>query len=161
MSAPPDSPAEGARYIVSASPTGAWSGHSDDIAAYQDGAWAFYEPVEGLAVMESQHLLFNTSQALRKQCVDGITVNKAVLEHYMNTTVGIVTALNPVLGYEKATELANEAYKTNKGVLEIIRERKLLTEAQIAEILNPAKLTNLDKNAYARKKKNWTSITSK
>jgi aspartate ammonia-lyase len=111
-----------------------------------------YEPVEGLAVMESQHLLFNTSQALRKQCVDGITVNKAVLEHYMNTTVGIVTALNPVLGYEKATELANEAYKTNKGVLEIIRERKLLTEAQIAEILNPAKLTNLDKNAYAKKK---------
>jgi hypothetical protein len=47
LAAPPDSPAEGARYIVSASPTGAWSGHSDDIAAYQDGAWAFYEPVEG------------------------------------------------------------------------------------------------------------------
>ena len=46
----------------------------------------------------------------------------------MDNTVGIVTALNPVLGYEKATELANEAYKSNKGILEIIREKKLLTE---------------------------------
>jgi aspartate ammonia-lyase len=111
-----------------------------------------YEPIEGLAVMESQHLLFNTSKALRLQCVDGVTVNQRVLTHYMNTTVGIVTALNPVLGYDKATELANEAYKSNKGVLEIIRERKLLTEAQIADILNPAKLTNLDKSLYAQKK---------
>ena len=40
----------------------------------------------------------------------------------METTVGIVTALNPVLGYEKATELATEAYKSGKGILEIIRE---------------------------------------
>ena len=47
----------------------------------------------------------------------------------METTVGIVTALNPVLGYEKATELAAEAYKSGKGILEIIREKKILTEA--------------------------------
>jgi aspartate ammonia-lyase len=112
-----------------------------------------YEPIEGLAVMESQHLLYNTSRTLRLQCIDGITVNTRKLEEYMNTTVGIVTALNPVLGYEKATELANEAYRTNKGVLEVIREKKLLTEAQIADILNPTKLTNLDKNLYAQKKK--------
>ena len=109
-----------------------------------------YEPIEGLAVMESQHLLFNTSKTFRTQCIDGITVNQRVLTEYMNTTVGIVTALNPVLGYEKATELANEAYKSNKGILEIIRERKLLTEAQIAEILDPAKLTKLDKSIYPK-----------
>jgi aspartate ammonia-lyase len=112
-----------------------------------------YEPIEGLVVMESQHLLYNTSRTLRVQCIDGITVNKRKLEEYMNTTVGIVTALNPVLGYEKATELANEAYRTNKGILEVIREKKLLTEAQIADILNPTKLTNLDKSLYAQKKK--------
>jgi aspartate ammonia-lyase len=109
-----------------------------------------YEPIEGLAVMESQHLLFNTSKTFRTQCIDGITVNQRVLTEYMNTTVGIVTALNPVLGYEKATELANEAYKSNKGILEIIRERKLLTEAQIADILDPAKLTKLDKSIYPK-----------
>jgi aspartate ammonia-lyase len=84
--------------------------------------------------------------------VDGIKVNEKVLEHYMETTVGIVTALNPVLGYEKATELANEAYKSGKGILEIIRERKILSEKQIADLLDPAKLTNLDKSQYRRKK---------
>jgi aspartate ammonia-lyase len=111
-----------------------------------------YEPVEGLSLMESQHLLYTASNAFRTKCVDGITVNDKVLQHYMDTTVGIVTALNPVLGYEKATELANEAYKSNKGIIEIIRERKLLTEAQIADLLNPAKLTNLDASAYRQKK---------
>ncbi|HEY4588426.1 MAG TPA: aspartate ammonia-lyase, partial [Thermoanaerobaculia bacterium] len=74
-----------------------------------------YEPVEGVALMESQHLLFTTSKTFRAKCVDGITLNEKVLEHYMETTVGIVTALNPVVGYEKATELAAEAYKSGKG----------------------------------------------
>jgi aspartate ammonia-lyase len=109
-----------------------------------------YEPLEGLAVMESQHLLYTTSQAFRTRCVNGITVNEKVLQRYMDTTVGIVTALNPVLGYEKASELAAEAYSSGKGVIEIIRERKLLTEPQIAELLDPVKLTNLDKDAYRK-----------
>ena len=109
-----------------------------------------YEPIEGLAVMESQHLLYTTSQAFRTKCIDGITVNQAVLTRNMETTVGIVTALNPVLGYEKATELANEAYKSGKGIIEIIREKKILTDAQIADLLDPAKLTGLDRNQYAK-----------
>jgi aspartate ammonia-lyase len=111
-----------------------------------------YEPLEGLAVMESQHLLYRASRAFRTLCVDGITVNEKVLAHYMETTVGIVTALNPVLGYDKASELAAEAYKSGKGILEIIRERKILTEAQIADLLDPVRLTNLDKNAYRGKR---------
>jgi aspartate ammonia-lyase len=110
-----------------------------------------YEPLEGLVVMESQHLLFNTSKAFRTKCVDGITLNEKTLAHYMETTVGIVTALNPIVGYEKATELANEAYKSGKGILEIIREKKILTEAQIKDLLDPVKLTNLDKSKYIRK----------
>ena len=107
-----------------------------------------YEPIEGLAMIESQHLLYNTSSLLRTKCVDGIKVNEKVLAHYMETTVGIVTALNPVLGYEKATELANEAYSSGKGVLEVIREKHVLTEQQISELLDPVKLTNLDKSKY-------------
>ena len=107
-----------------------------------------YEPLEGLAMMESQHLLYNASNALRTLCVDGITVNEDVLAHYMETTVGIVTALNPIIGYERATELAAEAYSSGKGILEIIRERNILTEQQIAELLDPANLTKLDKSAY-------------
>ena len=110
-----------------------------------------YEPIEGLAIIESQSLLYRGSIAFRSKCVDGITVNEKVLQHYMETTVGIVTALNPILGYEKATELAAEAYKTNKGILEIIREQHLLTEQQINELLDPAKLTGLDKSQYIKK----------
>jgi aspartate ammonia-lyase len=111
-----------------------------------------YEPVEGLSMMESQHLLYTTSILFRTKCVDGITVNEDVLAHYMETTVGIVTALNPILGYEKATELAQEAYKSGKGILEIIREQKVLTEAQIKDLLDPIKLTNLDKSKYQQNK---------
>ena len=109
-----------------------------------------YEPLAGLAVIESQSLLYRGSMAFRTKCVDGITVNEKVLARYMETTVGIVTALNPVLGYEKSTELAAEAYKSGKGILEIIREKKILTEPQIKELLDPVKLTGLDKTKYKK-----------
>jgi aspartate ammonia-lyase len=110
-----------------------------------------YEPIEGLASMESQHLLYRVSMLFRTKCIDGITVNEKVLEHYMETTVGIVTALNPIVGYEKATELAQEAYTSGKGILEIIREKHILTEQQIQQLLDPAKLAGLDKSKYAPK----------
>jgi aspartate ammonia-lyase len=110
-----------------------------------------YEPLAGLAVIESQSLIYNASIAFRTKCIDGITVNEHVLAHYMETTVGIVTALNPVLGYEKATELAGEAYRSGKGILEIIREKKVLTEEQIKELLDPVKLSNLDRSKYKTK----------
>jgi aspartate ammonia-lyase len=109
-----------------------------------------YEPLEALVIMESQQLLTNTSALFRTKCIDGITVDEKVLAHYMETTVGIVTALNPVIGYDKATELAAEAYKSGKGILEIIREKKVLTEAQITELLDPIKLTNLDPTLYKK-----------
>lgn len=107
-----------------------------------------YEPLEGLSMMESQQLLFKGADVLSHKCVKGITVNEKVLAHYMETTVGIVTALNPLIGYEKASELAKEAYKSDKGILEIIREKHILSESQIKELLNPEKLSNLDVKKY-------------
>jgi aspartate ammonia-lyase len=100
-----------------------------------------YEPVVATAIMESQALLFKLTPLFRKSCIEGITANEKVLKHYMETTIGIVTALNPVLGYEKTTELAKEAFETGKGIIELIREKKLLTEDQIKKLLNPATLT--------------------
>ena len=58
-----------------------------------------------------------------------------------STSIGTVTALNPVIGYDKATELAAEALKTGEGILELVREKHILTDAQIDEILSPAALT--------------------
>lgn len=109
-----------------------------------------YEPLSGLAMMESQDLLQKGAATLRTKCVDGITVNEKVLANYLEKTVGIVTALNPVIGYDKATELANEAYRTDKGLLQIIREKKVLTEEQIKDLLDPVKLANLDKSKYPK-----------
>lgn len=100
-----------------------------------------YEPVEAVAIMESQALLYKTMPLFRTQCIDGITVNTDVQKRNIERSVGIVTALNPVLGYEKTTELAKEALKTNKGILELIREKKLLTEDQINKLLDPATMT--------------------
>jgi aspartate ammonia-lyase len=109
-----------------------------------------YEPLVGIAVLESQDLLEHTMAAFRTQCVDGIMVNDAAVARHIEQTVGIVTALNPVIGYERATELAAEAYRSGKGILEIVREKHVLTDAQIRDLLDPAKLTGLDRDAYPR-----------
>src|SRR4029078_2812723 len=68
-----------------------------------------YEPVVAVSIMESQGLFYKTMPLFRKNCIEGITANEKVLNNYINRSVGIVTALNPVLGYEKTTELAKEA----------------------------------------------------
>lgn len=105
-----------------------------------------YEPVEAIAIMESQGLLIKSLPLFRKQCIDGITPNEKILKQYMDRSVGIVTALNPVLGYEKTTELAKEALQSGKGILELIREKKLLTEDQIKKLLDPSTLTGQKSN---------------
>jgi aspartate ammonia-lyase len=73
--------------------------------------------------------------------VEGITANPEILQHYVDYSIGTVTALNPVIGYDKSTELAAEAMKTGRGIMELIREKKILTEEQIAKVLDPAAMT--------------------
>ena len=110
-----------------------------------------YEPVVGIAIFESQKLLTNTMKAFRLQCVDGITANDEIHERNLETTIGIVTALNPVLGHHVGDELAKEAQETGKGILELVREKNLLTEEQIEEIFAAENLTGLDKSKYENK----------
>lgn len=112
--------------------------------ASQDGLLQLnaYEPVVAVAIMETQGLFFKTVPIFRKLCIEGITVNEKVQQNNINRSVGIVTALNPVLGYEKTTELAKEALQSGKGILELIREKKLLTEKQIKDLMDPVKLTS-------------------
>jgi aspartate ammonia-lyase len=110
-----------------------------------------YEPVVGIAVFESQKILTNTIKAFREKCIDGITINRDVHKRNLETTIGIVTALNPVLGHEMGDELAKEAKATGKGILELVREKNLLTEKQIQELLSPENMTGLDKSQYKNK----------
>jgi len=98
------------------------------------------EPVIAHAILESQTMFMNAARTLRQHCIVGITANEKVCERFVETSIGVVTALNPVLGYKKSTEIAAEALRTGKGVVEIIREKKLLTEEQIAHHLDPARM---------------------
>ena len=111
-----------------------------------------YEPVVGISIFESQKILTNTMRAFRELCVDGITINEDTHRKNLETTIGIVTALNPVIGYKKSSELAREATLSGKGILELVREQKLLTEQQIKELLAPANMTGLDKSKYPKNK---------
>jgi len=100
-----------------------------------------FEPVMAACIFESQTLFVNAADTLRKFCVEGITANADVCQHYLESSIGTVTALNPVIGYDRATELAAEALRSGDGILELVREKHILTDAQIDEILSPAALT--------------------
>ena len=110
-----------------------------------------YEPVVGLTIFESQKILTNGMHTLRVQCIDGITINEETNKRNLETTIGIVTALNPILGHHVGDKLAKEAKETGKGILELVREQKLLTEDQIKELLSPESMTGLDKTKYQGK----------
>jgi len=95
------------------------------------------EPIIAYCILESQTMFMNAASTLRRFCVEGITANTDVCRKYVEHSIGLVTALNPLLGYDKATELAAEALKTGKGIVELVREHKLLTEEQINKMLDP------------------------
>jgi aspartate ammonia-lyase len=100
-----------------------------------------FEPVMAACIFESQTLFVNAAHTLRKYCVEGITANMDVCQHYLESSIGTVTALNPVIGYDRATELAAEALQSGEGILELVREKHILTDDEIDKILNPAALT--------------------
>ncbi len=100
-----------------------------------------FEPVIAACIFEAQTMFMNAARTLRIHCVEGITANEDICRHYVDYSIGTVTALNPVIGYDKATELAAEAMKTGRGIMELIREKKLLTEQQIAAVLDPVNMT--------------------
>jgi aspartate ammonia-lyase len=100
-----------------------------------------FEPVIAACVFEAQTMFVNAARTLRVHCVEGVTANADVMRHYVDYSIGTVTALNPVIGYERATALAAEAMKTGRGILELLREKKILSEEQIASVLDPAAMT--------------------
>jgi len=100
-----------------------------------------FEPVIAACVFEAQTMFQNAARTLRVHCVDGIAANTDVLKRYVEFSIGTVTALNPVIGYERSTELAAEAMKSGRGILELIREKKVLSEEQIKKVFDPVAMT--------------------
>jgi aspartate ammonia-lyase len=98
-------------------------------------------PIVAHCVLENLEHLRNGCLTLAERCVRGITANRDRLAEHMGRSIGIVTALNPHIGYENATEIALEALRTARGVAELVLERGLLTPEQLDEILRPEALT--------------------
>ncbi len=95
------------------------------------------EPVIVQSIFESIELLKNGMTTLKYKCIDGITANEDRCRALVERSIGIVTALNPVLGYEVSTQLAKEALETNRGVYELVLEKNLLSKEQLDKILAP------------------------
>ncbi len=95
------------------------------------------EPVMVQSIFESIFMLKNGMATLKYKCIDNITANEERCHDMVMNSIGLVTALNPVLGYETSTELAKEALKTNRGVCELVLEKNLLSREELDKILSP------------------------
>jgi aspartate ammonia-lyase len=96
-----------------------------------------FEPVIVQSLFESIEMLKNGMMTLKYKCIDGITANEKRSRELVENSIGLVTALNPVLGYEASTKLAKEALDSNRGVYELVLEKKLLTKEQLEDLLKP------------------------
>src|ERR1700759_1374315 len=98
-------------------------------------------PTMAYNVLKSITILGNMLRQLDVYCVRGIMANEQRCQTYAQSTVSLATALNPYIGYAKAAEIVKESVATGKSIIEIARERKQLTEKEIAEILDPVRMT--------------------
>ncbi|AQX06580.1 aspartate ammonia-lyase [Elizabethkingia meningoseptica] len=100
------------------------------------------EPVLTQSIMESIRFLKNAMDTLREKCIDGITANKEVCLNMVKNSIGIVTALNPYIGYKNSTKIAKEALDTGKSVYDLVLEHELLSKERLDEILAPENMLN-------------------
>ena len=98
-------------------------------------------PTMAYSVLQSITILTNMLRQFTDKCVSGITANANRCNFYVQATVSLATALNPYLGYAKAADIAKEAVATGRSIIEIAREKKLLSEKEINEILDPLRMT--------------------
>ncbi len=98
-------------------------------------------PTMAYSVLQSITILTNMLRQFTERCVKGITANEKKNAFYAQSTVSLATALNPYIGYAKAAEIAKESVATGRSIIEIAREKKLLSEKEISEILDPQRMT--------------------
>ncbi len=96
-----------------------------------------FEPVIAYRLLGGLTTLRNACVVLRERCVEGITANPDRMRWFVENSIGIVTALVPVLGYETSTEIAKTALETGRGVYELVLERGTLTREELDRVLNP------------------------
>lgn len=100
------------------------------------------EPIIVHCLFESIEMLINAMNTLREKCIAGITANEEVCRRMVFNSIGLVTALNPYLGYETSSMLAKEALKTGKGIYDLVLEHKLMSEEELHKVLQPENMVH-------------------
>ncbi|WP_243525843.1 aspartate ammonia-lyase [Bacillus pseudomycoides] len=100
------------------------------------------EPVLVFNLIQSISIMNNAFRVFREYCIEGITANEETLRQYVEKSVGIITAVNPHIGYETASRIAREAIVTGKSVRELCLEHGVLTEEELDIILDPYEMTH-------------------
>ena len=100
-----------------------------------------FEPVIAYRLLGNIAAMRNACQVLRERCIDGITANPDRMRKLVEQSIGIITALVPVLGYEKCAEVATEALNSGRGVYELVLERGWMKRDELERALNPASMT--------------------
>ena len=98
-------------------------------------------PTMAYNVLQSISILTNMLRVFTEKCVKGLTANEKRNAFYAQSTVSLATALNPYIGYAKAAEIVKESVATGRSIIDIARDKKLLSEQEIAEILDPVSMT--------------------
>ncbi|MFQ6483847.1 aspartate ammonia-lyase [Brachybacterium epidermidis] len=100
-----------------------------------------FEPVICFNILESTRIMTRAMTTLAERCIAGIEVNRDLVDGYVRHSIGVITALVPVIGYAAATEVASEALETGRPVADLVLERGLLDERRLAGLLSPASMT--------------------
>ena len=95
------------------------------------------EPITAQCNYESVSILINGFETLRTRCVEGITANAERCREYVHNSIGVVTALNPVIGYKNSTKIAKEALETGRSVYELVLDHGILSKEELDTILAP------------------------
>jgi aspartate ammonia-lyase len=101
-----------------------------------------FEPIIARSLFASLTHLSAACTTLADHCIDGITANKEYLRSQVEASIGVVTILNPLIGYDAATSIARQALLTGSSVTSLVLERGLLTAEELEEILRPEHLAN-------------------
>jgi aspartate ammonia-lyase len=100
-----------------------------------------FEPVITFNILQSMRIMARAMSVLTERCVAGITANEAHCRHLVTHSIGIVTALNPYIGYHHATRIAQQALASGRGVTELVLEEGLLSADALEDILRPENMT--------------------
>jgi len=100
------------------------------------------EPIIAYDLLHGLMIFKNACVTLAARCISGIRANEAQCRRYVQNSIGLVTALNPVIGYERSASIAKEALATGGSVYDLVLQKGWLTKEKLDDLLSPANMTD-------------------